>query len=596
MISKVLAKETNFSENENNNSDGYRVSVNPGDSVTCYVGNRRINPELTIAKYNDLWPVDQTAGAVINFTLTIEASENAVKNVRVVDLMPQGFSFNGIWSVVKNGSEDITASVSNPNYASPGQWQLGDMNEGDKIVISFPATINSNQDPGLYKDLAYAYGCAYGNTCEITDEDGVVLAKSIDSGKADTGVITNEFVGTQVNLVKDLQTDKGYKVEKEKIGEVLGASTGLPGTGANGWLTIVLWLMLTGSLTSLLVLFRKKIGRVILTVFLSFFLLAGSAQAATDNLTVRLEHPKSPTNNNVFNITYTTLDLQDRAITAKCYKKGPTDGSYSQFGATGSFTAGGSGICKVDPTVMNNSGTYLFKVEAVAGADSKSEVVTVDFGSSSLPETPIEYNKDKIESCKYRIKGKSANDGKTVKVELYRSDSLSFTADAGTKIHTFTVGPNTSFELENSVPHCDRDYYYALRAFDQYGNGSDLIGDRNIKVITTTTIAGTEAESGALPVEGGAGIAEEVITTQGQTEAEKMQEKITGTAASDEKSQTETTPEEGQVLGVKTAKTVWEKLVNFAKQNPLLSVIIVLGIGIILYVTAKAVKVKQQSS
>lgn len=587
------------------------INLDPGETITCTFYNDYINSELTIQKFNNLWPVDQTAGAVINFTITVKASKNNVRGVRVIDLMPDGFSFNGSWQVTKNGT-DITAQVPNPNYASPGEWDLGDMEKDDEIVITFPATISEDQDPGLYKDLAYAYGCQASylsntngllaarridnnlDTCEITDEE-VILASSQDSGKTDDGVITEEFVGTQVNLVKDLQNSKSYEVEKEeeKIGEVLGASTMLPGTGADSLMTKLLWLFLAGSLMSLFFLLKHKSLKGLLVMLIALSISASSVMAATTPLTVRLEQPKSPTNDNTFNITYTTMDLQNREITAKCFKKGPTDAAYNQFGSTVNYIGGGSGNCVVNSSVMNNSGTYLFKVEVLAGLDSNSDSVTVDFGSSSLPETPVEYDKDKIEDCKYRIKGKSADDGKTVKVELYRSDDLEFKADAGSRVHTFNVGPNTSFELDNSVPHCDRDYYYALRAFDAYGNGSDLIGDRNIKVTFTesTTTETTTSETGALLVEGGANIAQEVVATEETTESEEAQIETEKTEESEKAEETG----EGEVLGVKAAKTVWDRMLTFAKENPLTTVIIIGGLGILLYASVKAYKSGKKS-
>jgi len=563
------------------------INLDPGETITCTFYNDYINSELTIQKFNNLWPVDQTAGAVINFTITVKASKNNVRGVRVIDLMPEGFEFNSEWTVTRyRGGNSEELVVANPNYASPGQWDLGDMEDGDEITITFPATISEDQDPGLYKDLAYAYGIGGSET---------VYASSQDSGKTDDGVITEEFVGTQVNLVKDLQNSKSYEVEKEeeKIGEVLGASTMLPGTGADSLITKLLWLFLAGSLMSLFFLLKRNSLKSLLIMLIALSISASSTMAATTPLTVRMEQPKSPTNDNTFNITYTTMDLQNREITAKCFKKGPTDAAYSQFGSTVNYIGGGSGNCVVNSSVMNNSGTYLFKVEVLAGLDSNSDSVTVDFGSSSLPETPVEYDKRKIEDCKYRIKGKSADDGKTVKVELYRSDDLEFKADAGSRVHTFNVGPNTSFELDNSVPHCDRDYYYALRAFDAYGNGSDLIGDRNIKVTFTesTTTETTTSETGALLVEGGANIAQEVVATEETTESEEAQIETEKT----EESQKAEKTGEGEVLGVKAAKTVWDRMLTFAKENPLTTVIIIGGLGILLYASVKAYKSGKKS-
>ncbi|OGK66613.1 hypothetical protein A2377_00300 [Candidatus Roizmanbacteria bacterium RIFOXYB1_FULL_41_27] len=544
--------------------------------------------ELTISKYNDLWPVDQTPGAVITFTITIKANNGRVNDVIVVDLMPAGFSFNGTWEVKdKDGNEII---VDNPNYHSPGEWKLGDMEDGDEITITFPATIAADQDLGLYKDLAYAYG--------IGGQEELVYASSEPSGQTDPGEVTEEYVGTQVNLVKDTQDSETFKVEKEeeRTGSVLGASTSLPATGANSNIINIALFIFCLSLLSVLALIKKR-GQMLIMLLAGFvsLLVFSHSALAIQSLTVRLEQPKSPTNNNTFKLVFTTMDMNGQAIIAKCLKKGPAEASFSQFGSNIAISEGGnSGICQINSGVMNNSGTYQFMVTVSAGAETDdSDVVTVDYNTATGPGTPTSYGKSKLNNgCEYKITAKSADDsGKTVKIELYRSDNLEFTADALRRIHTFNVGSNSQVELTNSVPDCSKDYYYALRAFDTYGNGSGLVGDENIKVTyvgQTTTESTTQNTQEAVLVAGGAAIAAE----PGQA-VEEISEADQEASEGNKEESTEAEAEfEGEVLGEQKAQNVFTKIIDYAKANPLTTFLIIGGLAIILYASGKVFKKK----
>ncbi len=242
--------------------------------------------------------------------------------------------------------------------------------------------------------------------------------------------------------------------------------------------------------------------------FLSILVLLFVRQPvnAAGSLAVRIEQPKSPTNQSSFNLVFVTLDIEGRPITVKCYEKGPADGAFTQFAGNIDVSAGGNtGNCPVDSSILNTNGTYQFYAVATAGSDTAvSATDTVDFNTSG-PGTPSDFNKSKINSCEYKIAYKTADDGgKTVKVELYRSDSNTFSADSGTRVDSHSIGSNSTDSFTNSVPDCNKEYFYVLRAFDSFGNGSGLVGDASV-TITTTTTANTSVEqvapaSGAIAV------------------------------------------------------------------------------------------------
>lgn len=239
------------------------------------------------------------------------------------------------------------------------------------------------------------------------------------------------------------------------------------------------------------------------TAFILLFLIVSRVQAA--GLSIRLEQPKSPTNQNTFDINFVTLDTSSppATITVKCFKKGPSDGGFAQFGSDIVLTpaGGNSGNCPVTGSIITGDGTYEFKAQA-NGTDSNTATVLYN---TSGPDTPTNYSKEQVSSCIWRIKFKTANDaGKTVKVEVYRSDATSFNADGGTRVATVSIGSNTDGSADVSSPDCSKTYYFAIRAFDSAGNGSGVVGD-SVTNVTTITLTASPTTGGAIAVSPGFG-------------------------------------------------------------------------------------------
>lgn len=231
--------------------------------------------------------------------------------------------------------------------------------------------------------------------------------------------------------------------------------------------------------------------------------LTGRVYAAKQ-VTVRVSQPKSPTNQTSFDLKFVALDLQGRTVTVKCLKQGPSDGGFTQFGSDQPFINGGnSGTCSVSG-VFGAEGTYAFKVEARAGdgaGDNFDDDSTSVVYDSSGPGDLKDYNKAK-NACEYKIHFKTADDsGATAKVEVYRSDTVPFNADSGSRIQTIAIGSNTEKDTTDTPPDCNKSYYYAVRAFDSAGNGSALVGD-NVQNITVINLTPGQAQ-GAIPVSAG---------------------------------------------------------------------------------------------
>jgi len=280
----------------------------------------------------------------------------------------------------------------------------------------------------------------------------------------------------------------------------------------------------------------NKIIKLAVSAMIFGILSTGSAYAL-DSLTVRLENPKSPTYLRDYTITFVALDIQDRAVVVRCYKKAPSEAGFSIFDSDKNLSAGGgTGTCNVTSSIISAEGTYEFYVRASADGDStQSNSVAVEYKTGG-PGAPTNYSKERPSNCSYKIKFRTADDGgRTVKVEVYRSDQTNFDTNDSTRVGSVSLSSNTDGEYTQDVPECGKDYYYAIRAFDNAGIGSDVVGDRIEKVVypTTTTVSPTQ---GAISITGAAA-----------TKAESEEAVEEATAA-----QAEETTEAGKILGEAT--------------------------------------------
>lgn len=246
----------------------------------------------------------------------------------------------------------------------------------------------------------------------------------------------------------------------------------------------------------------NKIFKSLLISVFGLFLFTGSSFAATS---VRLQSPATQTNQSSLNLTFVALDTDSQVITVKCFKSF-NGGSYSQFGGDYVSQPGGN-TSTCNANLNQGNGTYKFYAEAQGSSFASTQTnpgpVSVDFNNSA-PGTPQYVGKDKISTCVNRIKFKTANDsGKTVKVEIYRADKTTFDVNSGSRIGTVTVGSDTYKEYDDTLVNCDTAFYYAIRAFDIYGNGSGVVGDSNttFNVTNPTTVT----QQGAIPVTTGQG-------------------------------------------------------------------------------------------
>ncbi len=478
--------------NFNKNQFGFRDN-DGGLTLNIYEcqGSEQESPRLLLTKTNDSVS-DETPGNEVVYSLTVTALGGDVNDVALTDLPPEGFEY-------VDGSGEGAPFIH--EYASPGIWDLGDMEEGESKTVTYKTRISDSQDAGLYKDLAFARGMSgAGNT---------VFA----NGEADP------FVGTDVNVVLntdptvmlDEETEKEKKRKTKTVTQyVLGATLPLTGTKA-GWFGVAA--LLIGGGLGLVLASRRRKGTMIGLMFLGVVSFGMPAVAEGATLSARIETPEATMTTQDFKIGFTTLDVLGRNLEVECYKAGNAT-PFAEYVLESSF-GGNSGDCEVNSLVVPTDGNYEFFIRVNAMGESpetvESEHVMVTV-ASERPGTPFNYDRDD-DDCQVIIAFTTANDGgKTSKVELYRSTDNPFVANSSTKVNEQVIGSSTNGSFAEALPGCDDDVFYAIRAVATNGNGSGFVGDVDVDTETTTS---TRTRVNTVTVPGAGGSALPVGTGEG---------------------------------------------------------------------------------
>jgi len=571
--SKTLDWDVFFDENAGNEYQNARLVFDFTWNFSC--GEEPPETVLFIEKTNNkLPPTVQEPGANVTYTMFVTTEEFPVFNVIVLDLPPGGFTYlPGSWTASSNFRGDLKGggTTPEPTYASPGLWTLGDMQAGEIVTLTYVTDIDPDQQPGEYKDIAWTEGTA-------------------SSDPLSTRVMGNEstgfFVGTSAIVDIGEIPEVEVKTEEEIIeiteGEVLGIS--LPATGAdNVWMFIIANLFGAGLIFILIGFYLKRSRRdngqkVLMQIFA--LLVAGvvfSSPAYAAGLLIRIEEPKSPNNLETLDLNFVVMDIENQPVDVKCFKQGPGEIAFTQFGSTQTTIPGGdTGYCPISTSILSGEGTYKFYAEAetfLPADNSTSQTVTIEHDSQK-PGKPHNLEKDKNGSCKYDISFTTDNDGgDTVRVEVYRSDDKEFYVNSSTKIKDINVGSDTDVNFINDKPSCGKTYYYAVRAFDAAGNGSKiLVEELQKEKITIITEGETVVEESVFGEVIGAIEIEEGTTEVGEEETEEAKEEAA---------------EIEEVLGIEEEAGVIESLISRLLRIFKWPVIIVLILIVFFYVKEK---------
>jgi hypothetical protein len=206
----------------------------------------------------------------------------------------------------------------------------------------------------------------------------------------------------------------------------------------------------------------------------------------------------------------------------------------------------------VNDSVLDDSGTYKFYVlvDPDTADDVKSDTVEVDYDGEG-PDKPKYIEKEKINDCVNKITLKTADDGETSSVQIFADDDKEIDIDDSHKIETENIGPDEKFSFEHIVSgdDCDKDWYYAVVAFDDAGNASKPRAE-TITTTTTTTTEEEEETTEAILVEGGAGIGGEGVAGVGGEGIEGTEGTEGGEGMEVEMGE----GEDGEVLGEETGE------------------------------------------
>ena len=549
------------------------VSINESGEVEgAHFGNF-IDSQLYIMKTNDTWPTSASAGDEVIYTIKVMAVGGPVSDVTVTDLPPSQFEYIlGSYTADLSEGTDLKGdgTTPDPNYQSPGVWSLGDLAKDEIITLTYRTKVASTADAGVYPDMVWATGTSEQSRATEGETDDLLALSDPDFTDNSGGVNfdgsqghfgEDSFAGTQVAVVVDRTPFTEYEVAKteEKQGAVLGATTELPATGARFWMTT---LSLFSILGGAWLLFRKSRTQTLLKIFVGMLGISCSlwlAQPAQAVTSVRVGQPyntsatygmESATNQTTFKIDFTVLNTEGKSVTTQCQQQ---KNSEAWVDITTQYTVkagGNSGYCEAKN--LTNNDYYDFRVRVSGdGPDIYSSSNRVSL-SLDEPGVPINYGKSKGNYCEDVIKFKTADDGKTVRVDVYRStDAENFTVKPDTRVTQISIVPNQEYTLTTSKPDCEKTYYYAIRAFDAVGNASKVVGDVEITTIVIESEAGTTTSValGALPastsfVRGDA--------TAEPTASEDTDQEDTG--SEDETTATEEESEEtsGTVLGTAT--------------------------------------------
>lgn len=458
-------------------------SVPNGETLNVVCENIIIDPILELTKSNNTGGADMLAGQNVVYTLTVTAptreelpkptlratlfeladedeytEKYVVKDVKVVDLPPEGFKYeSGSWTATSSvrGDLKLQGITPEPQYHSPGAWYLGDMLEGEVVTLTYTANISDAQDAGDYEDLALARGYF------------------LDGGKVFANQNAGIFVDTSVNVTEDIQE-----------GQVLGVTDyEYPDTGAKTVITIAA--IASAILGALLLLIKPKRKSKVLAI--SAVLVLGGvalltpakAYADTSDIAVRIEQPETPYNKSNFKIGFVALDISERELQIQCVET--THGVFQ----TSTIKAGGnSGDCVVDSSVVSGTGSYEFYIIASAGSDtSTSDKVKVAIDLNG-PSPVVNYAKTTPETCKYTLSFTTANDaGQTSGVQIFRSTSRTFTANSSTLVTELPAISAQAITYTDTLPVCNTEYFYAIRAVDAANNTSTFVTDAQVVVI-----------------------------------------------------------------------------------------------------------------
>ncbi|OGM13095.1 hypothetical protein A3A76_01735 [Candidatus Woesebacteria bacterium RIFCSPLOWO2_01_FULL_39_23] len=426
---------------------------------------------LEIEKSNNA-PDTASAGITVTYTLTVTNTGNADLNVAIKDVLPGGFHY-------VSGSSKLDGTVVPDPTVVDGSlnWHVGSLSTEEDKTLTYDVTTDSDLKDGTYTNVAIAHG----------ERDG----ESVESDPATSEV--------NIGLHVDISTSVG--------GEVLGASTEiLPATGSETNLSLALFIMLLLGLAlkfmsledqkdAILTSIKKYAKSVVTTLaalILTFVSLRGAYAYADKVVIQRL--PEYITTDS-FEISYSGLSANP--VIARFFVRKDGDGTWRRVngdinGSSGQVQVGGG-------DVYSGEAKYFFKVEINGGTATDETSTTID---RSGPDPVSGYWKEKVAGGFYRLHWKNPGNDDFSRVFIYRSTETKFTADGTTKVGEVGGATEADMTWDNVGLDSNKNYYYAVRAIDEAGNGSGIVADpETVSITSNAASTQNEGEVTSLPEE-----------------------------------------------------------------------------------------------
>lgn len=438
--------------------------------------------ELGINKTNDHIGEELSAGDSVEYTITVTALTNDVRNVVVYDLPPAGFivrettrTLSGVTELADmGGSEYLDGSYAENGY---GQWYLGDMTAGETKTLTYIADISEDTQPGTYPDSAWAKG-----TSE-TDEDVFAYENSETPDKDDL------FAGTEVTVIAQAE---------EPPGVVLGTSTVLAQTGGNILVYVLGALGFLGLAVWGLGVFSRKFSMLLIVMAsgIAMIMIGITVPVYAGNLDVTIQQPATPMHDSEFRISFGAVDILGRDLEVSCQMKGPSDTVFGEYDSAWKAANGQAfnGYCNVVEGDLNEDGVYEFQTVVTAGANEESKIsriVSVDYDVTP-PGKIVDYSKEETGTCAYTLTFTTASDGETTAIEIYRSSQEEFIAGPSTFVAAVVADPGKTYTYTDALSSCAEPLYYVVRAVDDSENKSEFTGDTIVTMEYAVTPEGEQ--------------------------------------------------------------------------------------------------------
>jgi len=224
----------------------------------------------------------------------------------------------------------------------------------------------------------------------------------------------------------------------------------------------------------------------LLALSLAFFAKPAFASVLT------IQTLPSYVNTNSFKLSCTT-----DAATAQ-FSVSKHGGAFTNFGPLIDTTVNPC-IVQVTSSEVNDQTDYVFSVNGGPTTSTNYDI--------SGPSPVSGYYKEHVSDGFNKLHWTNPHDTDFSQVVIYRGDTPDFSADSSHEIGRVAGSPNSDMTYDDHYsPDGNKTHYYDIRAIDQAGNSSSLVGDGST---TTTTSTPTPAAGGGtvqvLPSEQGVG-------------------------------------------------------------------------------------------